>query len=56
MSPELIDSRHGLRGYDGMSVDVWAAGVLLVAMLLGTFPFEHLKWVLSHTVLPCNAF
>ena len=43
MSPELIDSRHGLRGYDGMKVDVWACGVLLIAMLLGTFPFDHTK-------------
>lgn len=43
MSPELIDSRHGMRGYDGMKVDVWACGVLLIAMLLGTFPFDHTK-------------
>ena len=43
MSPELIDSRHGLRGYDGMKADVWACGVLLIAMLLGTFPFDHTK-------------
>jgi len=43
MSPELIDSRHGLRGYDGMKADAWACGVLLIAMLLGTFPFDHQK-------------
>lgn len=43
MAPELIDSRHGLRGYDGMKADAWACGVLLIAMLLGTFPFDHQK-------------
>ena len=42
MSPELIDSRHGLRGYDGKLVDVWASGVMLVAMLLGMFPFDNI--------------
>lgn len=41
MSPELINSRNGVRGYDGRSVDVWASGVLLIVMLLGTFPFDH---------------
>lgn len=41
MSPELINSRNGVRGYDGKSVDVWASGVLLIVMLLGTFPFDH---------------
>ena len=50
MSPELINSRNQLtggdgkpRGYDGKLVDVWAAGVLLIVMLLGEFPFEHSK-------------
>ena len=40
MSPELIDSRYGLHGYDAKAVDVWASGVMLLAMLLGTFPFD----------------
>jgi len=37
MGPELISSRTG---YDGVKVDVWAAGVLLFVMLVGMFPFE----------------
>jgi serine/threonine protein kinase len=41
MSPELINSRNGAKGYDGKSVDVWASGVLLIVMMLGTFPFDH---------------
>ncbi|KAK9806506.1 hypothetical protein WJX73_005212 [Symbiochloris irregularis] len=43
MSPELINSRSGAKGYDGQSVDVWASGVLLIVMLLGTFPFDHIE-------------
>lgn len=42
MSPELINSsRAGERGYDGALADVWASGVLLIVLLLGTFPFDH---------------
>ncbi|EIE25720.1 kinase-like protein [Coccomyxa subellipsoidea C-169] len=43
MSPELINSRNGAKGYDGKQVDVWASGVLLIVMLLGTFPFDHIE-------------
>ena len=28
-------------GYDGRSVDAWASGILLLVMLLGSFPFDH---------------
>lgn len=41
MSPELINSKNGKIGYDGRSVDVWASGILLLVMLLGSFPFDH---------------
>lgn len=41
MSPELINTKAGQRGYDGRSVDVWASGILLLVMLLGSFPFDH---------------
>lgn len=40
MSPELIQSNG--KGYDGRSVDIWASGVLLIVMLLGQFPFDHI--------------
>jgi serine/threonine-protein kinase SRK2 len=39
MSPELIDPNG--KGYDGRSVDIWASGVLLIVMLLGQFPYDH---------------
>jgi len=41
MSPELINQKTGQKGYDGRSVDVWASGILLLVMLLGSFPFDH---------------
>ena len=43
MSPELINNRNGAKGYDGRHVDVWASGVLLIVMLLGAFPFDHIE-------------
>jgi serine/threonine-protein kinase SRK2 len=65
MSPELINSRNGAKGYDGKQVDVWASGVLLIVMLLGTFPFDHTEnpdpntseahlevWC-AHSLFPC---
>lgn len=42
MAPELIHSRNGEHGYDGRQVDVWASGILLIVMLLGTFPYDHI--------------
>ena len=43
MAPELIHSRNGEHGYDGKQVDVWASGILLIVMLLGTFPYDHIE-------------
>jgi hypothetical protein len=43
MAPELIHSRDGSHGYDGKQVDVWASGILLIVMLLGTFPYDHIQ-------------
>ena len=36
MSPEIAANKS----YDGMASDMWAAGVLLFAMLFGYLPFE----------------
>ena len=36
MAPELVRKAE----YDGRHVDMWALGVLLYAMLAGTFPFR----------------
>ena len=36
MAPELVKKAE----YDGRQVDMWALGVLLFAMLSGTFPFK----------------
>ena len=37
MSPEQLDGQAG-QGYLGTAVDVWAGGVLLIVMLLGSPP------------------
>ena len=36
MAPELVRKAE----YDGRQVDMWALGVLLFAMLAGSFPFR----------------
>ena len=36
MSPEIVQKKE----YEGKPVDMWALGVLLFAMLTGTFPFR----------------
>ena len=36
MAPELVRKQE----YDGRQVDMWALGVLLYAMLMGSFPFK----------------
>jgi len=40
MAPQLRNKEAGGQGYLGTAADVWASGVLLIVMLLGTFPFE----------------
>ena len=36
MAPEFLQKR---RNYDPCAVDIWALGVLLYKMLVGTYPF-----------------
>ncbi|KAK9834291.1 hypothetical protein WJX81_004049 [Elliptochloris bilobata] len=48
MSPELLheDDSPGKKAalaYDPRATDVWAAGVMVVVMLLGAFPFDHAR-------------
>lgn len=42
MSPELLAVRFETRRhkYDPVASDIWAIGIMLVAMLFGTFPFD----------------
>ena len=39
--PPPTCAARAAQGYDGRSVDVWASGILLLVMLLGSFPFDH---------------
>lgn len=36
-APEIIDHRP----YRGEPTDVWSAGILMYALLIGEFPFQH---------------
>jgi serine/threonine-protein kinase SRK2 len=40
MSPEVLTTGTTKKGYNAKRADVWACGVLLFAMLFGTFPFD----------------
>ncbi|GLI66703.1 hypothetical protein VaNZ11_010636 [Volvox africanus] len=41
MSPQLIASKTEGKTYSATAADVWACGVMLFAMLLGRFPYDH---------------
>lgn len=49
MAPEILasgidHSQTNIGTYDGKSADIWSMGILLFAMLMGGFPFDHLKY------------
>lgn len=39
MAPQLLDPHD--KAHSPAAADVWAAGVMLCAMLLGRFPYDH---------------
>lgn len=41
--PSSLQSQNGKKGYDGRKVDVWASGILLLVMMSGAFPFDHVQ-------------
>ncbi|KAF8062957.1 SAPK1 [Scenedesmus sp. PABB004] len=45
MSPQLLGPKACNKAalYDGTKADIWAAGVMLVVMLIGRFPFEGIE-------------
>lgn len=57
MSPEQLDKGAAGQGYLGTAVDVWAAGVLLIVMLLGmtTPPPSSLAARPRTRAVPCRA-
>jgi serine/threonine-protein kinase SRK2 len=42
LSPEVIRSA-GKKAYNGRSADVWACGVMLFRMTIGSYPFERME-------------
>jgi serine/threonine protein kinase len=40
MAPEVIRATPGTNDYDAKMADMWSCGVILYAMLYGTYPFD----------------